>query len=139
MFSTSSRSIVTLATSREEQHAPAVGDDVDVLGDVRAEEQQPVGAAWPSTVSLPSPGSHWNTSSPAPMKATSLPLSPKTKSSSAPPKSVSLPWEPRIVSSPVPPSNVSLMTPAGQRGGGDAVVAAEGVDGEARRWRPSEW
>ena len=32
--------------------------------------------SWPSTVSLPSPGSHWKTSSPAPSSARSLPLSP---------------------------------------------------------------
>ena len=44
MRSTSFRSIVTLAMSRKKQRAPAVGDDVDVLVDVRAEEQQRVGA-----------------------------------------------------------------------------------------------
>ena len=35
---------MTLATSRMKQHAPAVGQDVDVLADVRAVEQQRVGA-----------------------------------------------------------------------------------------------
>ena len=44
MCSTSLRSIVTLATSRKKQHAAAIGRDVDVLGDVGAEEQQRVGA-----------------------------------------------------------------------------------------------
>ena len=53
----------------EEAHAPAVGEDVDVLGDVRAVEQHRVGAVLAFDVSLPSPGSHWNMSSPAPMKA----------------------------------------------------------------------
>ena len=38
--STSSRSIVTLATSRRKQDAAAVGRDVDILGDVGAEEEQ---------------------------------------------------------------------------------------------------
>ena len=37
--------------------------------------------AWPSTVSLPSPGFQTNVSSPAPRKATSLPRPPMTVSS----------------------------------------------------------
>ena len=53
-----------------EAHALAVGRDVEVLVDVRAVEQHACRCrAWPSTVSLPSPGSHWKTSSPAPSKA----------------------------------------------------------------------
>ena len=52
-------------------------------------------------MSLPSPGSHANVSSPAPMNAVSLPRLPSTKSLPSPPRSVSTPWLPASVSSPV--------------------------------------
>ena len=68
--------------------------------------------SWPSTMSLPSPGSHWNTSLPAPMKATSLPCWPSMKSLPSPPRSRSMPLLPRIVSLPAPPSTVILISAA---------------------------
>ena len=84
--------------------------------------------SWPSTMSLPSPGSHWKTSSPAPRRATSLPWLPSTKSLPSPPSSRSMPLPPRIVSLPEPPSTVSLIKRSEVAGGGEAVVAAVGVD-----------
>ena len=42
--------------------------------------------AWPSTKSLPSPGSHWKRSSPAPTSALSAPWLPSTWSSPSPPE-----------------------------------------------------
>ena len=68
--------------------------------------------AWPSTTSLPSPGSHVNVSSPAPIKATSLPCWPSMVSSPSPPFRLSTPLLPRSVSLPAPPSMVSLMRAA---------------------------
>ena len=44
MLSTSLRSIMTLATLRKNDHAPAVGRDVDVLADVGAVEEHRVEA-----------------------------------------------------------------------------------------------
>ena len=67
----------------------------------------------PSSVSLPSPGFHWKTSSSVPIRARSSPLSPKVKSAPAPPRNTSAPCEPRSESSSAPPSTVSLTTPAG--------------------------
>ena len=68
--------------------------------------------SWPSTVSLPSPGSHWKVSSPAPRKAVSLPCWPSMKSLPAPPSRMSAPLLPRMVSSPAPPSTVMLIRAA---------------------------
>ena len=62
--------------------------------------------AWPSTMSLPSPGSHWKTSSPAPRNPTSLPCWPSTKSLPSPPSSRSTPLLPKIVSLPAPPNRL---------------------------------
>ena len=112
-LSTSSRSIVTLATSRRNRTRPPLAE-MSMFSLALEPKKSIVSApSWPSMVSLPSPGSHWKTSSPAPMKATSLPLSPKTKSLPSPPRNTSAPCEPRSVSLPAPPSIVSLMTPAG--------------------------
>src|SRR5438477_254292 len=49
-------------------------------------------------MSLPSPGSHWNVSSPAPRKAVSLPPLPSMKSLPSPPRRTSLPSPPVMVS-----------------------------------------
>ena len=99
--------------------------------------------SWPSTMSLPSPGSHWNTSSPAPRNAVSLPCWPSMKSLPSPPSSVSSPLLPRIVSLPAPPSTVMLDQRGEVAGRGERVVAAvhvhdqvlgrADVDGERRR------
>ena len=68
--------------------------------------------SWPSSVSLPSPGSHWKRSSPAPRNATSLACWPSRKSSPSPPSSRSTPLLPRIVSAPAPPSTVIWISAA---------------------------
>ena len=68
--------------------------------------------SWPSTTSLPSPGSHWNVSSPAPRKAVSLPCWPSTKSLPSPPSRTSAPLLPRSVSLPAPPSTVMPISAA---------------------------
>src|SRR5829696_6829596 len=113
MFSTSSRSIVTLAMLRKNRTRPPLAEMSMFSATLAPKNSIESLPSWPSSVSLPSPGSHWNTSAPAPMKATSSPLSPKLKSSPSPPRSTSAHWEPSSVSPPAPPSIVSLMTPAG--------------------------
>src|SRR5215218_7622308 len=70
--------------------------------------------AWPSTVSLPSPGFQTKRSSPAPRRATSSPLPPATRSLPSPPMRRSAPWLPVMVSLPRPPSIVSFATAAGR-------------------------
>ena len=98
----------------EEQHAAAVGDDVDVLAGVRAEEQHRVGAVLAlDRCRCRRPGPTGRRRRRRPCRATSLPLSPKMKSLPSPPRNTSAPWLPRSVSLPAPPSSVSLMTPAG--------------------------
>ena len=97
---------------RVKRHAAAVGRGLEDLGAAAAVEQHRVGAVLALDVSLPSPGSHWKTSSPAPRKATSLPCWPSTKSSPSPPSSRSMPLLPRIVSLPAPPSTVILISAA---------------------------
>ena len=86
--------------------------------------------SWPSTTSLPSPGSHWKRSSPAPMKPTSLPCWPSTKS---------LPSPPRMMSAPLLPSRCVVAGAAVDReldqrgqvaGRRERVVAAVGVEDE---------
>ena len=95
-----------------EAHAWAVGGDVDLLADVAAVEVQRSSPASPSTVSLPSPGSHWKRSSPAPRSARSTPWLPSTESLPVPPIRRSAPLPPRRVSLPSPPSMVSVVSAA---------------------------
>ena len=70
---------------------------------------------WPSMVSLPSPGSHTNVSSPEPNCARSLPPLPSIVSFPGPPRSFSTPVPPARLSFPSPPSSVvgmlSVKTP----------------------------
>src|SRR5262249_35043069 len=54
--------------ARETQPASVRGE-LEVLGDIRSVEQQRSAPSCPSTVSLPSPGSHWKVSSPTPSRA----------------------------------------------------------------------
>src|SRR5829696_512565 len=113
MLSTSSRSIVTLATLRKNRTRPPLAE-TSMFSPMLAPKNSIVSTpSWPSRVSLPSPGFHWNESSPAPIRARSLPLSPNTTSLPLPPRNTSAPCEPRSESSPAPPSVVSLITPAG--------------------------
>ena len=72
--------------------------------------------AWPSTMSLPSPGFQTKVSSPAPRRPTSLPRPPLTRS---------LPALPMMVSLPSPPLIVEADRLSGlERRGVDRVVAA---------------
>ena len=86
--------------------------------------------SWPSTTSLPSPGSHWNVSSPAPRNAMSLPCWPSAKSLPSPPSrmSAAVAAEQRVV------AGAAVDGDADQRGQvagrGEAVVAAVGVEDE---------
>ena len=80
---------------------------------------------WPSTVSLPSPGSHWKRSSPLPSSAVSAPWLPSTRSSPSPPSMRSAPLPPRRVSAPSPPSIVSAVSGARLPVAGDRVGAGE--------------
>ena len=92
--------------------ASAVGRDVeDFIAALPLNSSVSV-PSWPSTTSLPSPGSHWNTSSPAPRKAVSLPCWPSMKSLPSPPRRTSAPLLPRMVSLPAPPSTVTPMRAA---------------------------
>jgi hypothetical protein len=88
----------------EEAHAPAVGRHVEGLGDVGSVEGQRSLPAWPSTTSLPSPGSQVKRSSSAPMNAVSLPWLPSIASSSVAAEQDVVARLPSSVSSPVPPS-----------------------------------
>ena len=75
--------------------------------------------AWPSTVSLSSPGFQTNASSPAPIRAVSSPSPPLTRSP---------PWPPTSTSLPRPPFIRQLDRVGLERAGVDAVVAAEAVE-----------
>ena len=86
--------------------------------------------SWPSTVSLPSPGSHWKMSSPAPSNATSLPCWPSMKSLPSPPSSSvgAVAAEDRVVAGAAVDGDADE---GGQvAGGAETVVAAVHVDDE---------
>ena len=108
----------------------AVGRDVDLLGDVGAVEGSVSSPAWPSTVSLPSPGFQTNVSSPAPRSAVSLPRPPviDVVAVAAEQTVVAVAAGDRVV------ARAAVDREADQRGqavaGGDDVVAAVGVDDE---------
>ena len=93
--------------------------------------------AWPSTVSLPSPGFQTKVSSPAPIRATSLPRPPSMTSLPSPPISTSLPPLPVIMSLPAPPSTVSRTDARGQGRRVDGVVTSERVEDERVVSEPS--
>ena len=128
--STSLRSMVTLAMSRVKRTRPPLAE-MSMFSSTLAPLKRSVSVpAWPSTVSLPSPGSHWKTSSPAPSRAMSLPCLPSTKSLPSPPSSRSAPLLPRMVSLPAPPSTVMLISAARLPVALKRVVAAVDVDDE---------
>ena len=96
--STSLRSMVTLATSRENSARPPLAEIVmfsAMLAPLKSIVSKP---AWPSTVSLSSPGFQTKVSSPAPIRAVSLPSPPLIRSSPSLPMRRSLPRPPFIVS-----------------------------------------
>ncbi len=104
--STPSRSRTTLPTLREKRRREPLAETSMISPAPEPLKSRLSAPACPSIVSLPSPGSHWKTSSPAPMKITSLPWLPSMKSLLSPPMRTSAPLLPRRVSSPGPPSAV---------------------------------
>ena len=83
---------------------------------------------WPSTVSLPSPGSQLKRSSPEPSSAVSAPRLPSTTSLPLPPISVSAPAPPSSVSLPAPPSIVTVLSLTAAAEERHLVVAASRGD-----------
>ena len=121
MCSTPLRSMVMLPTSRNSRTREPLAE-MSMFSPTLAPLNTSVSVpAWPSTMSLPSPGFQMNVSLPLPSRATSLPRPPMTVSLPSPPSSVSLPWLPVMVSLPAPPSMVRPMTPAGRP---DALIVS---------------
>ena len=110
IVSTPSRSIVMLATSREQPCPRAIGRDVDVLVDVRAVEQQRVDAGLAFDRVAAVAGVPDERVVAGAREAVSLPRPPMTRS---------LPWLPLMMSLPSPPLIVSLIWPAASAGGVD--------------------
>src|SRR5262245_53062680 len=103
MCSTPLRSMVTLPMSRVSLARLPLAE-MSMVSPMLAPLNRSVSVpAWPSTVSLASPGFQMNVSSPAPSNATSLPV---------PPMTTSLPRLPVMVSLPAPPLIVRLIWPA---------------------------
>ena len=114
MCSTPLRSMVTLPTSRNSRTRLPLAE-MSMFSLTLAPLNTSVSVpAWPSTMSLPSPGFQMKVSLPLPSKATSLPRPPVTMSLPSPPSSVSLPCA-----------------------ADDGVVAGAAVDGEADDARPA--
>ena len=131
IVSTSLRSMTMLAMSRVKRTRPPLAEtSMRSLMFAAVEQHACRAPSWPSMMSLPSPGSHWNVSSPAPRKPTSLPCWPSTKSLPSPPRMMSTPLEPSRLSLPVPPSIVSLISAARLPVAEKRVVAAVGVEDE---------
>ena len=110
--SVSSRSIVIVATSRKNRTRAPLAETSKFSATPAPLKSKVSVSAWPSTTSLPSPGSQRNESLPAPRKPVSSPRLPSTASSPSPPSSTSLPSPPLIVSLPAPPSIPSLIRAA---------------------------
>ena len=130
MRSTSSRSIVTFATSRKKIARPPLAKMSMFSAAPAPLNRSSSVPSWPSTVSLPSPGSHWKRSLPAPRNATSSPLSPKTKSLplAAEEHVGALAAEHAVV--PGAAVDGQADHARGERRRGDGVVSAEPVDDE---------
>ena len=106
MLSTSLRSMTMLPRLRVNSTRPPLAEAAKISAPLLPLNSIVSAPSWPSTVSLPSPGSHWKVSSPAPRRAVSLPCWPSMKSLPSPPRSRSAPLLPRMVSLPAPPSTV---------------------------------
>src|SRR5262245_40845708 len=78
-------SMVTLPTSWKKRSRLPLADRVNCSAAGAPLKRIVSEPSWPSTTSLPSPGSHTNTSSPEPSRALSLPLVPSTTSLPSPP------------------------------------------------------
>ena len=111
-----------------EQDAAAVRDDVDVLGDVRAEEDHLSEPSWPSSVSLPSPGFQWKAVAGAHQgEVVAVVAEDEVVVSAAEDRVGALRAEQLIGARAAVDRQLDH---AGEGGGADAVVAAQGVDGE---------
>ena len=115
MLSTSSRSMRHVGDVAEEQDAPAVGGDVDVLADVRAEEQHLVGAVLAlervvavARVPLEDVVAGAHEGDVVAVVAEQEVVARRRRGTRRRPESRA------GVSSPAPPSTVSLITPAGR-------------------------
>ena len=97
--STPLRSMVTLPTSRVNRTRLPLAETSMFSATLAPLKSIVSVPAWPSTVSLPSPGFQTKVSSPAPIRATSLPRPPSMKSLPSPPISMSSPCaaEDRVV------------------------------------------
>ena len=93
--STPSVSIVMLPTLRKKRTRSPFADASKFSSALLPLNTIVSAPSWPSTTSLPSPGSHWNTSSSVPSRAMSLPCWPSTKSLPSPPSRMSMPLLPR--------------------------------------------
>ena len=128
--STPLRSMVTLPTSRKNRtRLPLAERSMFSLA------LEPLNCivsvpSWPSTVSLPSPGFHTKVSSPAPMKATSLPRPPMIEvvAVAADQHVVAVAADDLVVAGAA--VHRQLDHAGGQRGRVDGVVAAQSVDDE---------
>ena len=96
-----------------EEDAPAVGQDVDVLADVRAEEQHRVGAvlALDRVAAVARIPLEDVVAGADQRQVVAAVADDEVVAVAA--EQLSAPWLPRMVSLPAPPSMVSLMTPAG--------------------------
>ena len=130
MLSTSSRSIVTLATSRRKRTRPPLA--TMSMFSLAFEPKKSIVSvpSWPSMVSLPSPGSHWKTSSPAPMQGhvVAVVAEDEVVAVAAEEHVGALRAEERVVAGAA--VDRQLDDAGGQRGRRHAVVAAQGVDDE---------
>ena len=113
--STSSRSILMLATSRRNSTRGPLAETSKFSATPAPLNSMMSLPAWPSIVSLPSPGSQRNESSPAPRRPRSSPRLPSMASLPSPPRSISEASLPLIVSLPAPPSTVTLISAARPR------------------------
>ena len=129
---------MTLATSRVKQHPPAVGRDVDVLGDVGAEEQHRVGAvlALDRVVAVARVPLEDVVAGAEKRDVVAVVAEDEVVAVAA--EDVSAPWLPRMVSLPAPPSMVSFDDAGRQRRGRDAVVAAAAPLTTSASFAPSE-
>jgi hypothetical protein len=105
--STSSRSVVMLATLRKKRTRGPLAETSTVSDAPLPLKSSTSVPASPSTVSFPSPGFHTKLSAPLPSRATSSPRLPATTSFPLPPSRVSGPKPPVSVSAPAPPSIVT--------------------------------
>ena len=110
--STSLRSIVMAAMSRVSRTRPPFADTAICSPIAEPLKRSVSRLSWPSSVSLPSPGSHCIVSLPVPARTVSAPWLPSRVSLPLPPRRMSAPLPPLTVSAPEPASTVSWVSGA---------------------------